>query len=151
MIQPPHHYPQQYPGHSPPPGHPQSWRPPAAPFPPPVLDPVVAKRQKRQQIIIGLVLTALLFIPGVAYGVMRLSQAEPGLGDCLASTDKGLFSGVEIVDCDSAEARWVVVAHSERSENPCLGRDRGEEIVDMVGDGTRTGERLNWAVCVKPT
>lgn len=79
-----------------------------------------------------------------------LSQSRPRLGDCLAGTDKRMFGGVEIVDCDSPEARWVVVVDGF-SEQPCKGRGNGEEIVSTRSKSKYgSDEYVEWAVCAEP-
>lgn len=91
---------------------------------------------------VGLGLVILVWV-----GLAVFLGDNPKEGDCLSSLDENWLASLDVVECDSSEASYEVVAYDESGSTAvCQGHENGEVYQDTGRRG-----RVYWSLCAEPT
>ncbi|KUL26981.1 LppU/SCO3897 family protein [Streptomyces regalis] len=135
-------YPQQ-PGQ---PGFPQQGAAPYAPVP-----PQQPKRGIKQYLRIGLIVVGLLFAAG-GYMASRDDAETAAVGDCMhRGSTSSTRPDLEVVDCSSSEAQYVVLAKIEGSYTTELAASSKceSEAKDFEYTYSQSSKSSDFLLCLK--
>lgn len=110
------------------------------------------------KLLLGIVVSIVVLCCGVPVAIVGYDLLDngPQVGECLASAEKDLLGHADYVECDSSEAKYVVIIRKVGRTSFCPERD-GVVKMSSAPPSKRKGRsntthdpRDGWTVCLEP-